>query len=275
MGVNSATAIPAAVGSALHPVVARGWRAGFANLLRRESGVWWGTRKGLVHLLLWLTVLSGFGLLGALSQESGQVLTAASRVLKTVTVFFGFGTFAAVAGVVISAQGALIEEKQLGTAAWILSKPVSRSAVILSKLIAYAGAFTTLIVVIPGAVFYGVSRLLWGQAATAALPFAAALGALALYLLVYLALTLLLGAVFSARGPVAGLALSGLIVGQVVGSLLPGLAILTPWALPQVAVGLALGQRLPAGWPLTIAVTLMVCAACVAGAIWRLARDEV
>lgn len=198
----------------------------------------------------------------------------AERVQKAVAVFFGFAAFCAVAGVVITAQGALIEEKQLGTAAWIRSKPVSRSAVILSKLVANAVAVVSPMVALPGAAFYGVSRLLWGNHVPAAGPFVAALGLLALYLLVYLALTLLLGTIFNARGPVAGIALAGLIVGQVVGSLLPAVAVVTPWALPQVALGLALGQNLPAAWPLSIGVTTLAIVACVAAAIRRFAHDE-
>lgn len=274
MSVNTATTQAVAAPAVLQPVGEHGWRVGFANLLRRESGVWWGSRKWLVHLAVWLIVLSGFGLLGAISQQPGQVMTAADRVLKAVSVFFSFGTFCVVAGVVITSQGAIIEEKQLGTAAWILSKPVSRSAVIISKLIAYAVAFVSLMVVIPGAAFYGVSRLLWSHNVPAAAPFALGLAVLALYLLFYLALTLLLGTAFNARGPVAGIALSGLIVGQVVGGLLPAAAIVTPWALPQVALQLALGQHLPSAWPLAIGVTVILCAACVAAAIWRFSRDE-
>lgn len=271
---TTATAHVAVTQAGLQPVDERGWRAGFANLLRRENGVWWGSRKWLVQLVVWLIVLSGFGLLGAISQEPGQVMTVADRAQKAVSVFFGFAAFCAVAGVVISTQGAIVEEKQLGTAAWILSKPVSRSAMILSKLIAYAAAFAILMVTLPGVAFYGASHLLWGHYAPAAAAFSAALAALALYLAFYLTLMLLLGTLFNTRGPVAGIAASGLVVGQVVGGLLPNVAIATPWALPQIALDLATGQRLPAGWPLSIGVMVILCLACIAGAIRRFSRDE-
>ena len=41
---------------------------------------------------------------------------------------------ASVIAVVAKTQGAIIGEKQLGTAAWVLSKPASRRAFVLAKL---------------------------------------------------------------------------------------------------------------------------------------------
>ncbi|HEU5088799.1 MAG TPA: hypothetical protein VFT99_15195, partial [Roseiflexaceae bacterium] len=55
--------IRAGVDTGLQAVNERGWRRGFANLLRNENRMWWGTRKWLVHLLLWLVVLNGLILL--------------------------------------------------------------------------------------------------------------------------------------------------------------------------------------------------------------------
>src|SRR6266540_6206826 len=57
-----------AINTALQPVTEHGWRRGFTNLLRNENRQWWGTRKGLVHLLLWLTVLNGLILLVGLTE---------------------------------------------------------------------------------------------------------------------------------------------------------------------------------------------------------------
>ena len=51
--------VQAAANPALQAVNERGWRRGLANLLRNENSMWWGTRKWLVHLLLWLVVLNG------------------------------------------------------------------------------------------------------------------------------------------------------------------------------------------------------------------------
>jgi ABC-2 type transport system permease protein len=58
-----------------------------------------------------------------------------------------------------TAQGAIVREKQLGTAAWALSKPVARSAFGLAKLVAYAVGFVRLATLAPSATFYAESLL--------------------------------------------------------------------------------------------------------------------
>ena len=43
----------------LQPVKERGWRRGFANLLRKENGEWWRTRRWWLQSLLWLLIING------------------------------------------------------------------------------------------------------------------------------------------------------------------------------------------------------------------------
>src|SRR5215217_1627810 len=92
-----------------------GWRRGFANLLGNENRMWWGTRKWLVHLLLWLVMLNGLILLIGLTD--GPDLNNPLKLYETlVQVLFQVGTLATAIGVVTTAQGAIVREKQLGTA---------------------------------------------------------------------------------------------------------------------------------------------------------------
>jgi len=148
---------------ALQAVTEPGWRRGFANLLRNENRMWWGTRKGLVHLLLWLVVLNGLILLIGLTdgQDPNNPFTLYDTLIQ---VFFQIGALATAIGVVTTAQGAIVREKQLGTAAWVLSKPVSRGAFVLAKFVAYAIGFVSLALVVPSAIFYGQSVFLAGRA---------------------------------------------------------------------------------------------------------------
>src|SRR5215213_2626433 len=144
---------------ALQGVRESGWRRGFANLLRNENRMWWGTRKWLVHLLLWVFVLNGLILL--VGMTDGQELNNPVPLYDTlIQVFFGVGALATTIGIVTTAQGAIVREKQLGTAAWILSKPVSRGAFVLAKFVGYAVGFVSLALVVPSAIFYGESLLL-------------------------------------------------------------------------------------------------------------------
>jgi len=54
--------------------------------------------------------------------------------------------------IIIVMQGAIIDEKISGTAEWILSKPVSRNAFILSKIINNTLALTLFLFLIPGTI---------------------------------------------------------------------------------------------------------------------------
>src|SRR5215212_1877758 len=135
--------VRATVDQQLQAVHEPGWRRGFVNLLGNENRMWWGTRKWIVHLLLWLVMLNGLILLIGLTD--GQETNNPVPLYETlVQVLFQVGILATAIGVVTTAQGAIVREKQLGTAAWVLSKPVSRSAFILAKFIAYAVGFVSL-----------------------------------------------------------------------------------------------------------------------------------
>ncbi|MFX0052899.1 MAG: ABC transporter permease subunit, partial [Candidatus Hermodarchaeota archaeon] len=103
----------------------RGWRSGLNNLLSAEFGRW-GTKDWYIIMGLWLVIING-SLLGILS--GAEDVTATLIILGLLAGMFP------VINVVIVSQDVIIGEKETGTAAWILSKPVSRSAYILSKLI--------------------------------------------------------------------------------------------------------------------------------------------
>ena len=61
--------------------------------------------------------------------------------------------------VIIIMKDTLVGEKQSGTAAWVLSKPVSRPAFILSKLAANSIGVLATIVILPGVVAFILYRL--------------------------------------------------------------------------------------------------------------------
>lgn len=258
---------------ALQSITGHGKRRGFANLLRNENRMWWGTRKWLVHLVLWLIVLNGLILLIGLTE--GRETNNPVPIYETlIQVFFQIGAFATAIGVVTTAQGAIVREKQLGTAAWILSKPVSRSAFVLAKFLAYAVSFVSLAIVVPSAIFYGQSLVLAGRAPELA-PFLAGVGIMVLHTLFYLALTLLLGTLFNTRGPIGGIAMGVLFVGFLPPSLVPQIAMLAlPWTLKDSAVGLALGSALPAVWPVPVVATALWIILFLGVALWRFGREE-
>ncbi len=96
----------------------------------------------------------------------------------------------------------------------------------------------------------------------------------ALHLLFYLAFTVLLGTLFNARGPIAGLGIGFLMSGQIVPNFLPQLSAYFPWQLPGTAAGLVLGQQVPAGAFIAIGTTIMWTVLFIAAALWRFGREE-
>ena len=148
-------------------------------------------------------------------------------------------------GTVILAQDLIIGEKQSGVAEWLLSKPVTRRAYVLAKVAANALAVFALLVGLPSVVAYGMLSLRMG-APFPLMPFLSATGIMAVHTLFYLTLTLMLGTIFSNRGPILGIALGSVLGGGMLGNLVKPLLYVTPWMLPNVAVLTATGQAISA-----------------------------
>ena len=115
-------------------------------------------------------------------------------------------------GSIAIAQNALIEERQGETLPWVLSKPVSRPAVILSKVIA-----DSIGVVLPAVVLQAIIAwfMLPALDPKAGLPIqrpelSRYLGVVAVQIVIvvlFVALTVFAGTIFRNRGPVAALGL--------------------------------------------------------------------
>jgi ABC-2 type transport system permease protein len=193
---------------------------------------------------------------------------------QAIDVFVQIGIFATAIGVVIGAQGAIIREKQLGTAAWILSKPASRSAFILSKWVAYSISAGALSLGLTAIVFLIQSQLFWGTLPEP-VPFLDALMLMFLNLQFYLTLTLMLGTLFNGRGAVAGIGLGFMFLGSLLSQLLPAsISSLFPWTLQNLASAIALSNPLPVGWQIPIIATLIWIPIFIGIALWRFSREE-
>lgn len=243
---------------------------GFGNMLCKELGQWWGTRTWWVQTLIWLLILNGISTIVALTEDRAP----AARLQEVLSTFLSLGVAAVGMGAVITNQGAIVGEKQLGTAAWVLSKPVSRAAFILAKTLAYAVNIGITAIIIPAAVLLVTLKAL----IPAPLPiatFAIGLILVALGQLFYLSLSLMLGTLFSTRGPIAGIGIGFIMTGLLLKGFIPfTVMILTPWPLPDIASGLALGTELPPVWPVPILATAVWSVIMTVIAIWRFGREE-
>lgn len=247
-----------------------GWATGFGNMLDKELGSWWRTRRWFVHLVLWQVVVSGFILLISLEGEGSP----ASAVDEVMQVFFQAGGFFALIGAVLVTQGAIVGERRSGTAAWVLTKPTTRKTFVLSKLVAITGTFLLLSLVLPSIAVLIICQVVFGQI-PGVTHYLEAVGILALHQSFYIALTLMLGTLFRARGPVAGAALGFWLAGNILPNFAPQwLMMVTPWPLARSAASLAVWK--PIAFPLWIPVasTAGLGLIAVLVALWRFEREE-
>ena len=275
----------------------RGWRCGLGNLLRKEHQAWWGTRRWWANALVWFAILNGTMALlmwviptvvpmialndPRMPEEQRQTLERDMQDLRDNRDTFGLQGFyqmaglATAIGVMIVAQGAIVGEKQSGTAAWVLSCPVSRSAFVLAKFLALGVGTSIVMVGIQGLLAYTQISLARGEPLEP-LPFLGSLGLLGLHLLFYLSLTLMLGTLFDSRAPVIGIPLA-VFLGQsvlagLVGTFVPWLPQFLPHSLTGQALSLALEQPLLSYIPIAITSSLSI--AFVLAAIQRFTRAE-
>ncbi|MGD8622623.1 MAG: hypothetical protein PVH60_11750, partial [Anaerolineales bacterium] len=104
--------------------------AGIKNIFTHESQLWWGTRRWWIQ-----AIIGGIGmniLLAFFFFVMPPILEAAGEEIDLLTggaqMFFGLGFMVLSIDVIILTLDTVLGEKQNGTAEWVLSKPVSRSA---------------------------------------------------------------------------------------------------------------------------------------------------
>ena len=235
----------------------RGWRMGLKNLLARENRTWWKTSRWWVQTLIWGIITNGvLVLLIFLQPLITQVFTNVNPedladIPDGITAFFSLAALAMPIGVVILVQGSIITEKELGTAEWVLSKPVSRTAFYLSKLIAHSTGFFVTMVFIQSVLAYGFISLSQ-QTAVSPTGFLLGAGLLALLLFFYLTLTLMLEVLADKRGMVLGISLGAALGGALLVNLFPVLAVVTPFAAPNLIPLIVQGLGQQADFPLWV-----------------------
>ncbi|HSB66669.1 MAG TPA: ABC transporter permease subunit [Anaerolineales bacterium] len=208
---------------AFEMVSGTGWSRGLDNMLRSGLRRWFKTRTWWVQCLIWGGLVGGILSAIAFSPEK----LGFPELLMLFTVFAAL--FPAV-GVVIIMQDALVGEKREGTAAWVLSKPVTRQSFLLSKVIANSvGIFTTMVVV-PCFIGYLIISLSQ-KSLLDPLGFLAAILVIFASHFYFVSLTLMLGTLFSGRGPVIGIPLAVLFLQQNLIGFLPFLRFIFPWTL--------------------------------------------
>jgi ABC-2 type transport system permease protein len=276
--------------NSLKVVNVRGWRMGFANLFKVANGSFWHTRSWIVQTLLWLLLLNGT--IASVLWTTTEILDRRAYpdnltsmqiigkdpVGNALIIFFVFASLGLPVSAIIKGQDAINNERKSGTAAWVLSKPVSRPAFILSKM--FAGALSVFItgVVIQG-VFVYTQLSVWTGSPWPVAGFLGAMGLIFLNYMFYLTLTYMLGSFFTSQGPVLGISLGLSLIGPSFVRGLPVINDITPWSffLPiseDIPPGIAMFLGQPTSLIIPIIGTLLMCVVFTAIAILRFRREE-
>lgn len=252
------------------PPLSAGW-ASFAAATRKELLQQWRTKR----LLVVLAVFAAFGLASPLLARFAPELlrtiegaeqfadlipepTAADAVAQYIKNLTQFGFIL----VLVLGMGAVAGEKEKGTAAMILSKPMPRWAFVVSKFVAQAGVFTLAFAVAAlGAYYY--TRALFGPVKLG--WFAAASLLLLLWLLTFVAVTLLGSTLGRSTAAAAGIGLGGSVLLLLAGSL-PRVGALAPGGLVAWASQLGTGAGGPPNWG-AVAMSLVTVLMCLVSAV--------
>jgi ABC-2 type transport system permease protein len=264
----------------------QGWLGGFSNMFAKENYRWWRTRQWLVQTIVWLVVVNGILAVGLWSEPNlPPYLDEASRQaildaipLTALDTFINILGMATAIGAVILAQDAMLNEKNSGTAAWVMSKPASRGAFVLSKVFSYSFGILVTMIIIQGVAAYLQFWLATGQALPL-LEFAGAMGMAFLGLIFYFTLAIMLGSISNSRGLVIGIPILVnlgyqflLMIGDWLGEIMPWNLVVPLGDKPSLAMALFQGEPLPTINPLIATVLWSLLFTVIA--LWRFSREE-
>jgi ABC-2 type transport system permease protein len=249
---------------------------GFAVLLRKEVTEQWRTARLPVVTVIFLVLGLGSPLLARYTPEivraaAGPVSLpiptptlqdAIAQLTKNLT---QFGAIAAI----LLAMGSVAGEKESGTAAFVLSKPATRSAFLAAKFGGLAGTLAVAVLA-AGAGAYAYTAALF--ATPPAASFAAACLLLLLSLLAVAAVTFLGSTLVRSSIPAAGLGLAAVVVGATVAAI-PKAGRYSPFGLGGIATDLGAGRAV-SDWAGPVGVSVGIVAACLIAAWLAFRRQE-
>ncbi len=268
--------------SEFQPIGNQAWLQGYTNLAHKENYLWWRTRRWWVQTLTWLVFTTGLlamfvWVVPSRGDDASEVSIPPEA--KCLMYFIRIMGLAPAIGVILLAQDTILLERLSGTMAWVLTKPVSRVAFLLSKLLSHAFGILMTMVVFQGVAVYILTFLATGKALSIPL-YVAMSGLLLLNLLFFLTLTVMLSTISDGRGLAIGVPLLIIFGPFIFVGIAPWLADVMPWNIttdigatrPALALAIALGQPVPTWMP--VIATAIGCLAFTGVAIWRFQRDE-
>lgn len=261
-----------AANSQFQQVGVSGWRTGLANLMVKENRAWWSTRRWLVQTVVWTVLVNGTAALNLLWPGADD-----TRFAMAIGQVFQMGVLALPVGAILLAHAEIAGERQLGVTEWLLSKPVSRPAYVLSKLFGHGIGVLAILVGLQGVLAYGVVSAAMGEPFPLT-PYLVGVAGVMVHTLFYLALTVMMGVLTTSRVLLLGVSLGvhfgGVLATSLLARFLGNYVLLTPWSLLNALPAAVLGAPLPLPIWLPIGITAVLSVIYVAVALARFERLE-
>lgn len=229
---------------------------GYWPFFRKEVSAWWRGRGALATLVA-VTALAILGTMATRIDEAGGGTATAEQLNPTYNVVgSGFEQWIVFASLFASI-GILVGERSSGTLAWTLSKPVSRSALLLAKWSAGTLMLVVFGLTIPLAIASGVATFAYGSAPDAGtvVVFGLWLAAAPAFIV---ALSLALATRFQSQSAIAAIGFAVAVTPYLAGSLIPMLAELWPTSVAHMATAVAAGEAVNPPTVIAWAVALVV-----------------
>jgi len=258
----------------LEPVHDKGWLMGFGNMLRKENRLWWGTRRWWLQALLWLVIMNGLIALmifvlpamAPAGEDGGGIPNGVETLLNMGVTIFSLGA-------ILLCQGMIVDEKISGTGEWVLSKPLSRPAFLLAKLIGNGAGILAVLVGLQSLVAYGLIWLKESQPFPAG-PYLIGVGLMGLHVFFYISLTMLVGVFANNRSLVLAVPLGLLLSGGLLSGIVGKAAFILPWPVASLLPAWVQGMELPAIGFLPFIMMPVWILVFIALSLWKFERVE-
>jgi ABC-2 type transport system permease protein len=210
---------------------------GFGPFFRKEVLEWWKGRAALVTLVA-ISALAAIGTLATRLDELAGGIPSAAMLEPTANVLGAqFNQWILFAGIFTSI-GILTQERATGTLAWTLSKPMSRSSLLLAKWTAAMVMLGTFAVALPLAVSVAIAT--WSYGSVPDLAVVARYGFVLLALpAFFVALNLAVASRINSQAAIAAVAFTVLAIPYFAGAFLPALVELWPTTIAEMAAPFA------------------------------------
>ena len=257
----------------------KGWRRGLGNLLQGEYSSWFKSSRWWKHLIMWFSIINLMMIIMII--DSAKAAKGGGEGPSVLFMYGIFGGMFVAFGVMIIMQRVLVSEKQSGTAAWVLSKPVTRTAFVVSRLVVNSITILLTAVIVPGVVLYVSLGLFSDFGWLSPLGFSAALLTVSLHTFYWIALVLMMGTLFESSAGVIAVPMALFFFFWMGTDLIPGLIYISPLLLTfspapdqmsALFVSFTTGEPVFSWLPLISTVVFSVLF--IAVAIWRFNRQE-